>query len=32
MGNDRTVHQINLNQIPGTVDFSADLETFIRVQ
>ncbi|MCF6203573.1 MAG: hypothetical protein L3J59_07880 [Methylococcaceae bacterium] len=32
MGNDRTVHQINLNQIPGTVDFSADLDTFIRVQ
>jgi hypothetical protein len=32
IGNDRTVHQINLNQIPDTVDFSADLQTFIRVQ
>ena len=32
IGNDRTVHQINLNQISDTVDFSADLQTFIRVQ
>ncbi len=32
IGNERTVHQINLNQIPDTVDFSADLQTFIRVQ
>jgi hypothetical protein len=32
IGNDRTVHQINLNQTPETLNFSADLQTFIRVQ
>ena len=32
IGNDRTVHQINLNKKPETLDFSADLQTFIRVQ
>ncbi len=32
IGNDRTVNQINLNQTPDTLDFSADLQTFIRVQ
>ncbi len=32
IGNDRTVHQINLNKMPDTLDFSADLQTFIRVQ
>ena len=32
IGNERTIHQINLNQTPDTLNFSADLQTFIRVQ
>lgn len=32
IGSDRTIYQINLKQIPETLDFSADLPSFIRVQ